>query len=230
MYIFLGVVALFILAPLLAYRFEKRMVWPYSVLSLVQPFTDNTSYGKTWINDAVDSGFSFLGWASDLKGSKYKISYAMMISRESDCFAMIGFGYVLNIPVQGTVLFTQTTDGHVYSTTDSQSLVELDLSHMWRNQLSTALSFAGLLERHRKLLADRGVIVQTFTGGRETEELKRLREQRYQANFRMGLIAFTDPLCEYWHYTNFGAIKASFINYWVGLLRRASLGRLFRSF
>ncbi|MEN6356747.1 MAG: hypothetical protein ABFD83_06650 [Armatimonadota bacterium] len=205
------------------------MVWPYSSLGELPLYPDTTGYGNRWINDALEAGFCFLGWASDLKGKMYKMSYAMLVSREGDCLAVIGFGYVLNVRVQGTTLYCQATNGNVFYTSDNQALIEIDLSRTWHSQLTQAFTFSDLLKYHRKILSTSGAVVQMFTAGREIEEMKRLREQRYQSLSKMGLITYTDALCEYWHYTTYGAIRVAFVNYWIGMMRKLTFGRMFKS-
>jgi hypothetical protein len=59
-------------------RLEKRMVWAYGNPEAHRPYPDPSGYGGRWVGDALnEGGFSFLGWASDLKGPRYQVSYAL---------------------------------------------------------------------------------------------------------------------------------------------------------
>src|SRR5687767_9572405 len=111
LYILVGIAALwFVLLTLIA-RLEKRMVWPYGAPEAQPQFPDASGYGNRWVADALKSGFSFMGWSPDLKGPRYRVSYALLASAERDCFVIIGVGTIMNMVLRGTWLYTRATDG-----------------------------------------------------------------------------------------------------------------------
>jgi hypothetical protein len=228
-YILIGIPAFFIVFLTVIARLEKRMVWPYGNPEAQPQFADASGYGARWVGDALKSGFSFLGWAPDLKGARYRVSYGLLASSERDCFVIIGVGKIMNMPLRGTWIYTPATDGSVYYTTDNQSCVEIDVLRRWRSQLRRAGRFSELLQHHRKLLRDGGITAQSFTAGREADEFRSLREERYQAMSRQGLIAFTDSSATHWRYTFWGALKLASLNYSIGLLRGVTHGHIPRS-
>ena len=205
------------------------MVWPYGSPAAQPQFSDASGYGARWVSEALKEGFSFLGWSPDLKGPRYQVSYALLASPERDCFVIIGVGTIMGIVLRGTWIYTRAVDGRVFYSTDNQSCVEIDVSRRWRSQLVRANTFPGLLQRHRDLLRDRGVTVQPFSAGREAEDFRSVREDRYRSMSRQGLIAFTDVSATHWRYTFWGAFKLAALNYSIGLLRAVSYGRIPRS-
>jgi hypothetical protein len=76
------------------------------------------------------------------------------------------------------------------------------------------------------LLRDRGITAQSFTTGREADEFKSVREDRYQAMSRQGLISFIDNSAAHWRYTLWGAFKLASLNFSIGLLRAVTYGRI----
>ena len=116
-----------------------------------------------------------------------------------------------------------------FTHTDNQSCVEIDVARRWRSQLVRASKFAKLLQRHRDLLLDCGVTAHAFTAGREVEEFRSVREERYQSMSCQGLIAFTDASATHWRYSFWGALKLAALNYSIGLLRGVTYGRIPRS-
>lgn len=226
LYILIGIPVFFLVLLTVTARVEKRMVWPYGIPEPQPQFPDSSGYAAQWIGDAVRVGFSFFGWSADLKGPRYRVSYALLCSLERDCFVIIGVGTILSMTLRGTWIYTRATDGRVFCTTDNQSCVEIDVARRWRSQLAPVRTFTELLQRHKNLLQDGGVTVQPFAAGREAEEFKSLREERYQAMSRQGLIAFTDTSATHWRYTYWGAFKLAALNYSIGLLRGVTGGRL----
>jgi len=211
-------------------RLEKRMVWPYGNPEGQPQFSDTSGYSARWMADALKAGFFLLGWAPDLKGPRYKVSYALMISPQRDCFVAIGFGTVFNTPIAGTWVYTFAMDGRMFYSADNQSCIETDVSRNWRSQLVKTFTFTGLLQRHRDLLKHRGVPIRAFTAGREIEELKGLRKEHFQLLLHQGLITFTDVSATHWRYTLRGALKRVVLDYSIGLLRAITFGRIPRSF
>ena len=114
--------------------FEKRMAWPYGHLEPQPQFNAISGYSSRWVEEARQAGFSFLGWAPDTKGPRYRVSYAMMVSPERDCFVIIGAGTLGNISVQGTWMYSPGTADRMFSSTDNQMCVEIDVLRCWRGQ------------------------------------------------------------------------------------------------
>jgi hypothetical protein len=229
MYILITIPIFFIVFLTLVARFEKRMVWPYGQLDTQPQFSDTNGYGGRWVADAVRVGFTFLGWAPDLKGPQYRVCYAFLASPEGDYFVIVGIGTVINLPVRGTWIYSRGKDGSVYYTTDNQSCVAIDVSRQWRTQLVRVNTFPELLQHHKDLLQSCDFTSLPFSAGRETDEFRKLREEHYQFMSRQGLIAFTDYSNTHWRYTFWGAFKFSVLNYSIGLLRRLTYGRVPRS-
>jgi hypothetical protein len=229
MYIVIGIIGFFFVFQAVVARLEKRIVWPYGTPEAQPQFSDASGYGARWVGDALKAGFSFLGWSPDLKGARYRISYALLVSPERDCFVIIGIGTILSMALRGTWIYTRAADGRVFYATDNQSCVEIDVSRCWRSQLARANTFPELLQRHRDLLRDRGVDAQPFSAGREAEEFRSVREEHYEAMSRRGLIAFTDRSATHWRYTFWGALKFAALSYSIGLLRGMTYGRIPRS-
>jgi hypothetical protein len=229
MYIVIGIIAFLFVLQAVTARLEKRMIWPYGSPETQPQFPDSTGYSARWIDDALKVGFSFLGWSPDLKGPRYRVCYALLVSPERDCFVIIGVGTILSMTLRGTWIYTRATDGRVFYTTDNQACVEIDVARQWRSQLVRTGTFADLLRRHRDLLRDCGVTPQPFTAGREVQEFKNCREERYQSMSRKGLIAFTDSSATHWRYTFWGSVKLAALNYSIGLLRGVTYGRIPKS-
>lgn len=225
-YILIGIPAFLIVLLTVTARVEKRMVWPYGNPEPQPQFPDSSGYAVQWVGEAVRGGFSFFGWSPDLKGPRYRVSYALLCSPERDCFVIIGVGTILSMTLQGTWIYTRATDGRVFYTTDNQSCVEIDVARRWRSQLAQVRTFTELLQRHKDLLRDSRVTAQPFAAGREAEEFRSAREERYQTMSRQGFIAFTDASAAHWRYTYWGAFKWASLNYSLGLLRGVTGGRI----
>jgi hypothetical protein len=229
MYIVIGIFAFLFVLQAVTARLEKRIVWPYGSPEAQPQFPDSTDYSARWIEQALRAGFSFLGWSPDLKGPRYRVCYGLLVSPDRDCFVIIGVGTILSMTLRGTWIYSRATDGRVFYTTDNQTCVEIDAARLWRSQLMRAGTFTELLKRHRDLLRDSGVILEPFTAGREAQEFKNLREERYQSMARKGLITFTDSSATHWRYTFWGAVKVAALNCSIGLLRGVTYGRIPRS-
>ncbi|MCC7409635.1 MAG: hypothetical protein IT442_16340 [Phycisphaeraceae bacterium] len=210
-------------------RLEKRLVWPYGELADAPEFPDTTGYCDRWIADAAAESFSPRGWASDLKGPRYPISYAMLGSRDGTCLAIIASGSVYHIPVRGTWLYTATRDGRLYYSTDNQICVEVDIMGEWKSHLVPTSSFQTLLQRHREWVEGLGVMPMKLQPMHEIEAMRNNRQEHFRAMSRLGLIRFTDASETRWQYTMRGAIKLAMLNYSVGLIRAVTFGRIPRS-
>jgi len=229
MYILIGILAFWLVLLATIARFEKRLVWPYGEPEAQAQFPDSTGYADRWVNDALNAGFTFLGWCPDLKGPNYRLCYGLLVSPERDCFVIIGVGNILTMPLRGTWIYTRSAEGRVFYTTDNQSCIEIDITRRWRSQLAPASTFARLLQRHRDLLRASRITSQPFTPGREAQEFKGMRTEHFESMSRKGLIAFTDHTGMYWRYTYWGALKLAVLNYSIGMLRGVTQGRIPRS-
>ena len=161
----IGMVIFLITFLTIVHRLEKRLVWPYSELQ--EPyFDDPTGYGARWVSVAVQSGFTLLGWARDLKGETYRISYAMLVSPDRTTLPIIGVGTLLKMPLQGTWMHTPSLDGRSFYSTDKQAGVQIDLSGNWRNQLAPEPGFVRLWQRHRAWIRDLAIAPRLYPGPR----------------------------------------------------------------
>lgn len=211
------------------FRFEKRMAWAYGELQPEPPFADSSGYGAGRVPQAVAAGFTLLGWARDLKGPKYRVSYAMLISPDRTVFAVIGVGSVLQIPVAATWLYTHTADGRCFYSTDHQSGVQIDLSRHWTNQLVPGATFPQLLQQHQDWIRRNEVAPRQLTQGREIAELRVLRQEHYRFMERAGLIGFLDGSMEHFRFTFSGAARTATWGYFLGMARQLSQGRFPRN-
>ena len=228
-YIFGGMVIFWSTLLTIILRLEKRMAWAYSELQPEPPYVDTTGYGASRVAEAVDAGFSVLGWARDLKGSKYRVSYAMLISPERNIFAIIGVGSIIQIPLAATWLYTHTLDGRCFYSTDHQSGVQLDLSRHWTNQLVPGSAFGKLLQKHQDWIKTNEVVPRPLTRGQEVVELRTLRQEHYRFMERASLIGFTDGSMNYFRFTLSGAAKTATTSYFLGMARKLSRGRFPRN-
>jgi hypothetical protein len=229
LWLFLGMVVFFSVSLTVIFRLEKRTVWPYGELEAAPFFGDSTGYGSRWVAQAVEAGFTFLGWSRDTKGPTYRVSYAMLVSADRNTFAVIGVGNIMKIPLQATWLHTPVMNGRSFNTTDKQSGVQIDLSGNWKNQLAPEPSFSQLLERHREWVQSLGAVPRAFTRDREFTEFRALREEHFRSMERAGLIRFTDVSAAQFYYTLFGAAKTATWSYLLGMVRQISQGRFPRS-
>jgi len=205
------------------------MVWPYGSLGAAPSYDDPSGYGIRWVNEAVERGFTLLGWAPDVKGAMYKVNYAMLVSKERDVFAVIGVGAMLQMRLAATWLHTPTSDGRSFYSTDKQVGVQIDLTKNWTNQLVPGDSFGQLLESHREWVRASGVVPRGLTRGREVEEFRAMREAHYRTMERAGLIGYTDGTASYFKFTLSGAAKTAIWSYFLGMSRQLTTGRFPRN-
>jgi hypothetical protein len=201
------------------------MVWPYGVLQELPQFPDTTGYGARTVAAARGLGFHFLGWAPDLKGPIYKVSYGFLVSPTGNQLAIVASGTILNMKLAGTWLYTVATDGRVFYSTDNQACIAIDISRQWKTQLVRTSTFDRLVSRHEDLMQAKGVIPRCFNNGRVLEEFRQFRADHYQHMARAGQIEFTDVEATRWRYTIRGALKLSFLNYTIGMVRGFTHGR-----
>jgi hypothetical protein len=201
--------ALIVFQALVA-KWEKRMVWPYGELQSQPHFGDPSGYGTGCLQEAAQSGWQFLGWAPDLKGEMYRVSYAMLLAPEGDGLAIIGVGQVLNFQVAGTWLHSLARDDpRSWFSTDQQACLETDLSGLWTGRLVHVNSFGELWQRHRTWVGSLGVPLLAFAPPAAVQQFRRYREARCDELARRGLIAYTDPQQIHWRYTWGGALKVA---------------------
>jgi hypothetical protein len=210
-------------------RIEKRLVWPYGEPEVEPRQDDASGYGTRWVGDARDAGFLFLGWSADLKGTHYRIRYALMVPPERDCLVIVGVGRMFGISQRGTWIYSFLTDGRVFYSTDNQSCVEVDPLRQWRSHLVRANSFYRLLQRHREMIRDLALMPRALSPGRELDEFRIAREERFQSMSRQGWIAFCDATATRWHYTTWGALRLVILTHSIGLLRAITFGRIPRT-
>jgi len=215
----------------IVFRAEKRAVWPFGEIEASPPFGDPTGYGTRWVNDAIQAGWTMLGWSSHIGQPAIKVNYAIMVSPPRDTIAVIGTGKVFErMNLQATWLWTPTADGRTAYTTDNQNGVQIDLTHNWMNQLAPAPTFGLLLAAHTGWMAVRGIMpAGRFTPGHEFAELLAMRQEHFRAMERAGLIRFTDPAGTYFHFTLWGAARTATWGYLVGMLRTLTGGRIPRT-
>jgi hypothetical protein len=209
-------------------RLEKRLVWQYGDLGTQPPYPDVSGYAEKWMNQALQCGFILLGWAPDPRMPNYRQNYALMVSPEKDCLLVVCSGNIFKLKSQSATIYTPTQNSKVYFTTANQNGAQIDLLGHWMGQLTVVNTFQELLRNHRDLLRDKGAMPRTFAGGREVEEFKRLRVERYETMARRGLITFIDGMETCWHFTLWGALRHAILNFTIGLVRAQSHGRLFR--
>ncbi len=229
LYMFAGMVVFFLTFITLAYRFEKRMTWPYSDLQSQPQFEDPSGYGLRRVAEATQAGFTLLGWSHDLKGGIYRVNYALLISLDRTILAVVGAGKMGKLPLQATWLHSPTADGRSFYSTDRQSGVQIDLSGNWTSQLVPSPTFFRVWQRHKEWFQEQGVIAKPFTPGRELAEFRELRVLHFSFMERAGLIDYVDPLRTQFRFTTVGATKTAVWSYFLGLSRGVTEGRFPRS-
>ena len=210
-------------------RVERRMVWAYGTPQVSPPFGDPNGYGAATVTAATQAGFTFYGWAPDMKGEKYRVSYALLVSPGNDSFAVIGVGTIFGITIQGASINTPSVGDRSHYSTNQQSSVEIDVSRAWKSQLVPHADFNHLWQKHREWLASQRVIARGFQKGREFEDFHAVRLEHFRSLARGNYIAFTDGTEIYWRYTFYGAIKLATLNYSIGMLRTLTGGRIPRT-
>lgn len=229
LYLILGLMGFWSIFLTIIFRLEKRTVWPFSELQPSLPSEDPNGYGARWVQDAIASGFTMLGWSRDSRGTTYSVSYGLLVSAQRDVFAVIGTGRILRMPMEATWLYTPTCDGRCFYSTDKQSGVQIDLSRNWTNQLAPSGRFRDLLQQHRDWLRENQVIPRSFTEGNEMADLRRVREEHFRAMERAGLIDFTDVTGSHFYFTLLGAARTAIWSYFLGMARQLSVGKFPRS-
>ena len=227
--LFAGMVAVFLALLIIIHRVEKRLVWPYSEPQANPHFPETSSYAEYWAADAAHAGFSFLGWVRDIKGDKYRVDYALLISPDHTTLATIGSGFLMKMPVQGAWLHTPAIDGRLFYSTNQLAGVQIDMSRNWISQLAPEMTFATFWQRHREWLPQNAVIPRPLRSGHELEDFREIRELHFRAMERAGLIAYTDGSATQWHYTLYGSAITAIVGYFSGLMRTVTRGRFPRN-
>lgn len=229
LYFLAGLMIFWTVLLTLIFRYEKRMVWPYGELEARPALGDAIGYAGRTVQKAVEAGFTLHGWARDLKGKNYKVSYAMLSAPEGDVFAIVGTGSVMRIAVNSTWLFTRSSDGRCFYSADHQAAIQSDPSGHWKNQLVPAAPFDCLLQTHRAWIQTMGVMVLPFSQQNALQEFREVRSEHYHFMERAGLIEFTDASAQYFRFTLLGAFQTATRGYFLGMARKLSHGSFPRS-
>jgi hypothetical protein len=217
------ILTLVLIVPILTYRFEKHMVWQYGEPE-AQPQRHHP-YTDSGVVAATEAGFSFLGWARDLRGGVYQVDHALLVSPDRTTMAVITAGSLL-IPIAGTCLYTGAADGRFFYTTNSQYFVQIDVSRNSTSRLALERTFGGLWQRHQSWLQEMAVLPRPFgRSGHELEDFRILRTEHYRAMAHAGLISYIDAAASRWQFTLYGATRTAIRRLLVGIMRRFTLGR-----
>ena len=209
--------------PILTYRLEKHMVWQYGEPE-AQPHSRHP-YTDSGVAAATQVGFSFLGWAQNLRGGIYQVNHALLVSPDRTTMAVITAGFLL-IPIEGTCLYTPSADGRLFYTTNSQYFVQIDVSRNWTSRLALESAFGRLWQRHQAWLQEMAVLPRPFgRSGHELEDFRALRAEHCRSMAHAGLISYTDASASRWQFTLYGATKTAIRSLLVGLMRKFTLGR-----
>ena len=208
---------------------ERRLIWPYGIPEPGPRFGDPKGYGFQKVMEATQNQFVCFGWSPDVKGPRYQVSYAMLISPDRNYFVIVGTGTVVGFSATATCLYSRGQDDRLYFTTDHQNSAEIDISGLQKCQLALEGSFVGLWRRHVEWLQRDGIVIQPFDVGAEVDCFHRLRAMRCTQMLDRGLIGFADPSNIWWTYRLIGAVRYATTAIVVGFVRAVTLGRLPRS-
>lgn len=230
-YVLIGSVMLILtfvfIVPILTFRFEKHMVWQYGEPE-AQPQRRHP-YTDSGVAAATQAGFSFLGWARDLRGGIYQVDHALLVSPDRTTMAVVTAGFLL-IPIEGTCLYTPTADGRLFYTTNSQYFVQIDVSRNWTSRLGLERTFGRLWQRHQAWLQEMAVLPRPFgRSGRELEDFRAVRAEHCRSMAHAGLISYTDASASRWQFTLSGATRTAMRSLLVGVMRRFTFGRFPRN-
>jgi hypothetical protein len=227
--VFIVIYCLFFVLQVVVGCWEKRLNWPYGAPE-PQPRTgDPNGYGYARVSEALQNGFLCFGWCPDLKGEKYQVSYAMLVSPDRQFFVVIGTGTIFGLTLDTSWIFSRTLDDRLYYSTDHQNGAVIDISRLQRCQLVPRATFVDLWRRHVDWLQKDGVRTQPFDSGGEFECFHRLRSVRFGAMLKRGMIRYTDATNTWYRYTLAGSIQHVAVNYTLGIVRALTGGRLPRS-
>ena len=224
LYALIGIFVFWIVVILAVAMWEKRMVWPYSAPEPTPPYPDPTGYGSRSVTEAMQAGFELVGYSRDLKGEKYKVTYALLIAPQRDCVSIVGVGTIFGLPLACTWMISQSSDGRVFTSTDNQAGINTDVSRVWKDNLVQRRGFCYLWQKHTDWVRRRASMPRPFEVGQEFAEYRRLREEHFRDLNRAGLIAFTDPSTGTWRHTLAGAFRYSTMSYTIGLMRAIGRG------
>jgi hypothetical protein len=226
---FLGLFVLSILFLAIVAMWEKRMVWPYGDLKPTPPYEDKTGYGAWRVNEAFQAGFTLLGWAPQMTGPKYMVSYAVLLAPDRECLAIVGVGTIFGMRFQATWLHSPTSARRSFSTTDHQSGVHTDVTRAWLNQLIPGKPFLQLWSKHKEWLQQQDATPWRFEPACAMEDFRRFRTEHFRSQVEQGYIYYLDPSQTYVRYNFRGALKWSVMNYAIGMVRAFSSGKFPRS-
>jgi len=188
---------------------EKRLVWPYADPEESHSVVDPDGYGARTVRVAIESGFTFLGWAADAKGGTYKLAYSMLVSADRRTIGTVGIGTMLGIRLKGTTLRTYAEDGaRACLTMDNGACSEPDALNLWNIRVCPNAVFPMLVGAHEAEVSEKlGRSVLSFPPGEELDAFAALMLDRCDRLAAAGLIRYTDSERTRWHYTFRGAMK-----------------------
>jgi hypothetical protein len=207
-----ALVALLVVVAML----ERRMAWPYGPPKSNHDIMDPSGYGAEMVRGAQAEGFTFLGWANDMKGSTYKLTYGMLASPDRGTLAIVGIGTLLGKVMACTWLHSPSADRqHAWITLDNSEGVESDLLGQRVLRVVRRAGFERMWTSHREWVASRlvGAPFQ-FPPGAELRAFAGILRERLDLMARTGLIRFTDAQNTRWRYTLFGGIRLTLRNLW----------------
>lgn len=222
--------AILLILQVIVACWEKRKVWPYSDMQETLPprTGDYASYVDRWVADAQQQGFTLLGWVTDTR-EKYNIRTAFLVAPDHDCIAAMSEGTLFGMVVRGTLLHTLTDGDRLFYTTDTQNLVEFDVTGKAISQLASVTSFAELWQKHQSWIQEKGIRAEHLPQGGEVARWRQYREEKYRAMAEKKWIAFTDNTATIWRYTFLGACYLAVGGYFIGLLRGMTGGKFPKS-
>jgi hypothetical protein len=229
LFLFLGLIVFFILFLTIVAMWEKRMVWPYGDLKPTPPYEDKSGYGAWRLQEAFQAGFTLLGWAPQMTGPKYRVSYAVLLAPDRECLAIVGVGTIFGMRYQATWLHSPTSARRSFSTTDHQNGVHMDVTRAWLNQLVPGKPFLELWDRHKEWLQQHGATPWRFEPACAMEDFRRFRTEHFRSQAEQGYIYYLGPSHTFVRYNFRGAFKWAFMNYTIGLVRAVSSGKFPRS-
>jgi hypothetical protein len=229
MWITVGIIVFFFVLITATAIWEKRLIWPYGEPEPQPRYPDPAAYGYNIVAQAVQNGFHCFGWSPHLGGSRYLVSYGMLISPDRLYLATVGTGTIFGLPANSTCLYSRGTNGRLYFSTNHQSGAELDVCALQKCQLVPGAEFADLWRRHCEWLQADSIKIEPFDVGSEFGCLHRLRIVRFEEMHRLGVIRYIDSEKTRWSYTPTGAVRVSALNYFVGMVRAVTFGRFPRS-
>ena len=149
--------------------------------------------------------FAFLGTCGDAKGAKYHVRYDFWVSPQRDVLVNVGCGTIMGMNVDARWLYTRLQDGRTIVTVSDQSASEYDLTGQRVEALVSAMTFAQLLEAHRKRVKAQFSPLLPF-GPDPLKDLRTEVARRVESLVGSGYARYLDPAQTTWSYTLLGAL------------------------